>query len=506
MNGVFEFLFALWPAVLAGGLDQIATIQPEVASLRSSSYDRTGGNIDNIESFAPKTSISMLDVSGPGRVTHIWMTISAFPNHTTVLRDLVLRMYWEHSTVPAVEVPLGDFFVLGHARRYVFESAPVKVGANPMALNCYWPMPFYQHARIELYNNGRRSVRRVYFHVDYEQGPQPPDQGLFHAVFHYARELRTQAHENNTTGEDNYVILETEGEGQYVGCALFVDAQAGGWWGEGDDMIFIDHSEKPVIIGTGSEDYFNNAWGYHTPFSYGYYGCPLLEKRPDGGSFTSVYRWHIPDPIRFKRHIRVTIERVFSPRVANDYSSVAYWYQRKPIARRAPLPYAEANHPRSYPSTQPAPATFDLDGTELESLLGQRGVAVRSITAGLADGYRNGGWLRIDPAAGPVEIPIPVPEDGSYRVRLKPVNHVIEKSIRVGLKGGPATVSEKSAARESQIPYLDLGTAESRDGMLTLVVEGGPVVGIDHLRIRKDSSAPQSPGGGPRTPTNQDSK
>ena len=473
-------------------LDGLATVKPGSASQRASSYDRSGGNTDNIESFAPQSTHVLLDCAGPGRINHLWLTVSPFPNHTTCLRDLVVRMTWENAPVPAVEVPLGDFFALGHAKRYSFQSAPIAVGINDRALNCYWPMPFHKHARVELFNNGRRSIRRIYYHVDYELGPQPENQGLFHSLFRMERGLKTQSHANNTTGKDNYVILETEGLGQYVGCALFIEAQPGGWWGEGDDMIFIDHSENPVIIGTGSEDYFSNAWGYDAAFSYPYYGCPLLEKQPDGRTYTTVYRWHISDPIRFRQHIRVTLEHIYSDRVANDYSSVAYWYQLQPLQRRERLPYAELNHPKLHAPPKPAPASFDLDATELEPALQSRGIAARSITAGYGEGYLNGGWLRVDNVASPLEIPIIVPEDGAYRVRVKPVSHVLQNPIRAGFKGGLMQTFEKRDGHESRIPYLDLGTASSQSNLLTLVIEGGPTIGLDHLRIEKASGQPQA--------------
>ena len=498
MNPWITFCVAamLGSASWAAELDALATVKPDTTSHRASSYDRTGGNTDNIESFAPKSSHVLLDTAGPGRITHLWLTISSFPNHPTYLRDLVLRLTWEHALVPAVEVPLGDFFALGHAKRYTIQSAPIAVGINPRALNCYWPMPFHQHAKVELFNNGRRSLRRIYYHVDYELGPQPENQGLFHALFRYERGLKTQAHEGNTSGKDNYLILETEGHGQYVGCALFIDAEPGGWWGEGDDMIFIDGAENPVILGTGTEDYFNNAWGYDAAFSYPYYGCPLLEKLLDGGSCTTVYRWHIPDPVRFRKQVRVTMEHIYSERVANDYSSVAYWYQLQPVRQREPLPYAEANHPKPHRSPNPPPTTFEIDGTELEPVLQSRGVAARAITAGYAEGYANGGGLRVEHLAAPLEIPIPVPEDDTYRVRFKPVSHVLRQPLQFGFKDGRRQTFPKREGHEGRVPYLDLGTASSHHNVLTVVLEGGPTIGIDNLRIEKVNdplSAPLKP-------------
>jgi hypothetical protein len=508
LRNSFAVLLMLCCVSRASDLDTLATVKPGTTSHRASSYDRSGANADNIVSFAPKANHVLFDTAGAGRINHIWLTVSPFPGHPTFLRDLVVRMTWDNAPIPAVEVPLGDFFALGHAKRYTLQSGPVAVGSNDRSLNCYWPMPFYKHAKIEIYNNGSRSIRRIYYHVNYELGPQPENQGLFHALFRYERGLKTQAREGNTTGKDNYVILDTEGQGQYVGCALFVDAEPGGWWGEGDDMTFIDHSEKPVIFGTGTEEYFGNAWGFDTPFCYPYYGCPLLEKRPDGGSLTAVYRWHIPDPIRFQKHIRVTLEHTYPDQSANDYSSVAYWYQLQSIMKREPLPYAEANHPKQHPQAERPAASLDLDGSELEALLLSRGVAARAITASYFHGYVNGGWLRVENVISPLEIPIAVPEDGDYRVRLKPVSHVLEQPMRIGFKGGQMQTFERRIGDESQVPwpegrvpYLDLGTASSQGKTLTVVIEGGPTVGIDHIRIKKGNgpvTAPAKPGAGPK--------
>ncbi len=467
-------------------LDDLATVV-ERSSHRASSHDLTGGNVDNIESFAPGATHTLLDIDGPGRITHLWFTIGPFPNHPTFLRDLTLRIFWEHSAVPSVEVPLGDFFALGHARQYTVESLPIAVGINSRALNCYWPMPFQRHARVELVNNSLRSIRRVYYNIDYELGPMPPDQGLFHALYRRDRELRSQSHTGNTTGADNYVILDTAGTGHYVGCALFIDAQPGGWWGEGDDMIFIDDDATPSIIGTGSEDYFCNAWGYNESFSYPFYGAPLLEKRADGGSFTTVYRWHIADPVRFRQRLRVTIEHLFGGSAVNDYSSVAYWYQTEPIAQRELLPFDQDNHPRPHPpaTTQPAtsPAIVEVDGTELEPDLLRREIPARAITASLGAGFQGGGWLRVETGGKPLRLNIPVPAPGSYRLHLKPVGNIIEGTLRIELEGGQQALMQRMEGHEREVPYLDLGVAEAVDGRLTVILDGSPVVGIDHIRL-----------------------
>ncbi len=470
----------------AGPLDDLAAVVDR-SSHRASSHDPTGGNQDSLVSWAPGETHVLLDVDGPGRITHLWFTAARFPNHATLLRDIVLRIFWENSPVPSVEVPLGDFFGLGHGRLYAWQSLPVTVGANPCALNAWWPMPFYRHARVELHNRGERSIRRLYYNIDYELGPIPPGQGLFHAEYRRAPALAGQAREGNTGGADNYVILETEGKGHYVGCVLSVDAAPGGWWGEGDDMIFIDHAAEPTIIGTGSEDYFCNAWGYAEAFSYPFYGCPLLEKRPDGGSRTTVYRWHLGDPVRFSRHIRVTIERLFDPGVLNDYTSVAFWYQLEAVRRREPLPPV----PGDYPLPDDARTVREIDATELEPALRAAGIEARSMTAELSAGYRNGGWLRIQTGGKAVELAVPAPVDGTWVVEMKPVNHLIDGEIVAGLPDAtPVHIprrhdAEGRAVHEGEVPFIELGRAETRDGRLRLMVGGNPVIGLDAFRIRR---------------------
>jgi len=476
-------VLSLGAALPAADLSDLATIQ-NLRSHRASSHDPTGGNNDNIPSFAPGATHVLLDTDGPGRVGHLWFTVSAFRGHDTVLRDLVLRIYWEHSPVPSVEVPLGDFFALGHGKTYRVASLPVAVGYDPKALNCYWPMPFYKHARIEIQNTGRQSIRRIYYNVDYQLGEIPPDQGLFHAEFRRERSLGPQPRDGNTTGKDNYVLMETTGRGQYVGCALFVDAQPGGWWGEGDEMIFLDGARTPTIIGTGSEDYFCDAWGFDQAYSYPFYGVPLLEKQPDGHQLTTAYRWHVPDPVCFSKHIRVTIEHTYAEGVKNDYSSVAYWYQDRPIEKRRPLPLGEANHPRR-PPAGPPPSSFTIAGTQLEPALGTAGVPARAITAGAGQGFFGRGYLEVRPTDGPVRIPITVGRDGTYEVTVRPVGHLIQPGLTLALVGQPPRTPAPHDGRQAATPQVNLGAAASKDKTLTLLLDGNPVIGLDLIRVRR---------------------
>lgn len=442
-----NFLLVVFLGMLLGNMTLVATAEDladvatvkDLSSHRASSFDRTGGNDDNIMGLAPGETHVMLDTDGPGRIGHIWMTVSPYKGHETFLRDLVIRIYWEGSKVPSVEVPLGDFFGLGHGKRYKVCSAPVCVGENKKALNCYWPMPFYKHARVEIYNNGSRSIRRIYYNIDYDLGKIPPNQALFHAQFRRVKELPPKPF--TKTGEDNFVMLDTKGEGQYLGCFFYVDSAPGGWWGEGDEMIFIDGDKMPTITGTGTEDYFCNAWGFKKEFSYPYYGVPLLDKSTDGWKQTTAYRFHIPSPIRFKKSIRVTMEHHWGKKAVNDYSCVAYWYQLKPTTARMPVPKAEKNFPRVHASKKAAkkPTSLKLSGTEFETLLRKKGIAVKAITLSGRKGF-GGASLRIDPKGQPVELSMPPMAPGRYRVKVRFYSIGQNAPITVGAEGHPSKI------------------------------------------------------------------
>ncbi|HRF58607.1 MAG TPA: DUF2961 domain-containing protein [Fimbriimonadaceae bacterium] len=332
-------------------------------SKRASSFDREGNNSDWWY-LDPGSRTTLLDVAKSGCVKHIWMTVGnddAFP------RKLVLRAWWDGEEHPSIECPLGDFFGIGHGLFKNFVCAPFQMSPQDgRGMNCWFPMPFDQ-ARIEIANDGDQRVN-LYFYIDYEEYDRPTSElARFHAQ--WRRESVTDGwlterlnNENlwdiwsqrpNVTGDDNYVILDAVGDGVYVGCHLDVDCfqrQGNDWYGEGDDMIFIDGEPwPPSLHGTGTEDYFNTAFcpreEYHAP----YHGVLHYSGNRDWNwkGKNSVYRYHIEDPIRFRESIRVTIEHGHANKLSNDYSSTAYWYQTEPhkafpallpVAARMPRP------------------------------------------------------------------------------------------------------------------------------------------------------------------------
>ncbi len=313
----------------------------------SSSQDPTGANAD-YRTIEPGQTLTVLDTDGPGMVSHIWFTISSPEKYH--LKRIVLRMYWDGETNPSVETPIGDFFGLGLGVYYPWQSAVLSVGHNN-ALNCFFPMPYQHHARITVTNEGTKVVGSFYYNIEYRSysHPLPADTLYFHAEYRQAQPNHGWTNNwqgngdplvndrTNLTGKDNYVWFEAKGHGQYVGVTMSVLQNQDGWWGEGDEMFFIDNNPKPVG-GTGSEDYFLGAWDFGgSPFSYQLYGAPVVGRELAGGR-SSVYRFHLDSPIPFKTWMKATIEHGNANHRSDNYYSVAYWYQSEPHMPFPPLP------------------------------------------------------------------------------------------------------------------------------------------------------------------------
>jgi hypothetical protein len=325
---------------------------------RSSSWDRTGGNDDAVPVEAGKAA-TLLDVAGAGVVTHLWFTInSPDPMH---LKNLVLRAWWDGESTPSVEVPIGDFFGLGLGEYFLFQSALLAV-APVKALNAYFQMPFAASARITLTNEGAIRTDNLYFAVDYVALPSlPGNVGRFHAQYRQAAPCKGWSDDwtneyapaindrKNLSGEGNYVFLEAAGKGHFVGVTHAVLQNQDGWFGEGDDMIFIDGDTAPTINGTGTEDYYNGAWDFGgQPFAYPHNGAPhIVDPERIGGRYC-LYRWHTEGPIAFEKSIRVTMEHGHANHRSDNFYSTAYWYQAEPHAAFPALPEPEARVPRVF--------------------------------------------------------------------------------------------------------------------------------------------------------------
>lgn len=324
---------------------------------RISSWDRTGRNADRIIMKPGETRV-LADIAGPGRITHIWMTQGEH------YRECLLKITWDGAAQPSVIVPLGDFFCLGHGIVNSFQSFLFTASTSEnnrfnrgCALNCYAPMPFRKRAKVELVNQSRKPHLQ-YYYVDYEKVPPQdlsPEEGYFHAEFRRANPFGGWGHEitvntpeadivnaGRTAWDGNYVILETKGRGHYLGCNLSVTNFQGTWWGEGDDMIWVDgYKWPPDLHGTGSEDYLNQAWGMQAN-AFMRNGSSIHEWNT--GGYQTSYVFHLENPVRFSREIKVTIEHGHGNHLANEMSSVAYWYAEKP-GPAAAVPPAEKRMP-----------------------------------------------------------------------------------------------------------------------------------------------------------------
>ncbi len=278
-------------------------------------------------------------IDGPGAIQQIWMT------PTGNWRFSVLRVYWDGQEQPSVECPIGDFFTCGWG-----EFAPVTslaVCVNPgSAFNCYWEMPFQKHCRMTLQNIAPEDMV-LYYQINYTLTEVPEDAAYFHAQFRRTNPLPLK---------DVYTILDgVHGQGQYVGTYMAWGVNNAGWWGEGEIKFFLDGDEEfPTICGTGTEDYFCGSYNFenqktkqYQEFSTAYAGLPQVI-RPDGTYRSQtrfgLYRWHILDPVRFARDLRITIQALswrsggrYLP-LQDDIASVAFWYQTLPTAPFPPLP------------------------------------------------------------------------------------------------------------------------------------------------------------------------
>jgi hypothetical protein len=314
-------------------------------SRRSSSWDQTGGNRDCVR-LEPGQSVTVLEERGAGVITHIWFTISSADKWH--LKNLVLRAWWEDETTPSIEAPIGDFFGLGLGEYFTYQSALLDV-APMKALNCYFQMPFASAAKITVTNEGKAPTNSLYFAIDYTKVSQLPEGiGRFHAQYRQAAPLKKSANTSgkNLNGEDNYVFLEATGKGHFVGVTHSVEQNTDGWFGEGDDMIFLDGDTAPTINGTGSEDYYNGAWDFGANFAYLRHGAPYMVDPERTGGRYCLYRWHTESPITFEKSIRVTIEHGHANDRADNFYSVAYWYQTEPHAEFPKMPVPEARIPK----------------------------------------------------------------------------------------------------------------------------------------------------------------
>jgi hypothetical protein len=296
-----------------------------------------------------KTTFTLAEISGPGSIQHIWMT------PTGNWRFSILRFYWDDETEPSVEVPVGDFFGMGWNQYAPLASLPVVV--NPgSAFNCYWPMPFRKKCKITMENIGEADMI-LYYQVDYVLTEVPADAAYFHSQFRRV---------NRLPYKEVYTLVDgIKGKGQYVGTFMAYGSLDNGWWGEGEIKFFMDgDTQFPTICGTGTEDYFCGSYDFdtkhknaagvdqtdYTVFNSPYTGLHQVIKGDGHYNITQrfgMYRWHIADPIRFEKDLKVTIQALgwrndgrYLP-LQDDIASTVFWYQAEPHVKFPALPHRD---------------------------------------------------------------------------------------------------------------------------------------------------------------------
>ena len=308
-------------------------------SMKQSSWDRKGGNYDAWPIAAGATR-EVFAADGPGVITHLWFTFLLPRNRRgDAMKTIVLRIYWDGNEKPSVETPIGDFFCMNTGEWFQYSSEFLNVASRGM--NCYFAMPFKKSARITITNEADGPMEYFYSNIDYKIVPDlPADTMYFHAQ--YRQMLPTQAMKLegniNLDGKDNYVFLETRGKGHFMGVTWGVIAGSDGWFGEGDDMTFIDDETTPALNGTGAEDYLNAGFGLGSQFAYPHNGAPFIVDANRTNGRQCMYRWHTDCPITFNKYLKHTIEHGEANNRADLYYSVAYWYAAEVATDFPPLP------------------------------------------------------------------------------------------------------------------------------------------------------------------------
>jgi hypothetical protein len=418
-------------------------------AMHEGSWDRKHLNDDALHLKAGET-VTLFTHEGAGCVHRFWVTIAPRED-VGVLSQAILRMYWDGDENPSVECPIGAFFGVGFGEQKDYISLPLNETSG--GYNCFWPMPFHRSARWTLTNGSGRPIDSFYYNIDFTAlDSLPADTRHFHAQFR---------RENPTTPGRNYTILETSGEGHYVGTALFMAGKAL-YFLEGNEMVYIDGEEKPAIEGTGTEDYFCSGWYFDRGvYSAPYHGVVIKDEKR---SRVSAYRWHVEDAIPFTKSIRFTIEHGTGNSTAADYSSVAYYYLAGPSPAPHPLP-ADLLPSDIPPMTGFAiPGAIEAEGLASSAKASSGGVWAQDMGQweyGEAWSGRGALFWQAGAAGPQLTLQVPCPADGTYRVVARMVSGPGFGSVGFTVGGRPAgdpcdLYSPQVAPREAPLGTFDL--------------------------------------------------
>lgn len=302
----------------------------------------------------PQETVTIMDVDGPGVIQHIWMATDIdWKSHG---RACILRFFWDGEEKPSIEVPMTDFFAVGHDTFAAINSAVIAV-VPTATLNCYWPMPFRKHCKITFTNESGIQLPLLTYQITYTLTEVPENAGYLHAQWRRA-----------VTDPKNpdYVILDgVKGHGRYVGTFLAWTQLSEGWFGEGEIKFFMDgDGQFPTICGTGTEDYFCSTYCFPQNYAMLYAGA-IEHEHKKGPPKWSLYRWHIMDPICFREDLKVTIQALgWGPdrrykMLQEDIASVAYWYQNEPHNAFPEFPHVSERWPRGQVVWTPLPQYWE---------------------------------------------------------------------------------------------------------------------------------------------------
>jgi hypothetical protein len=411
-----------------------------------SAYRSTSGNpaeFSNMDDkqIMPGETLVIADLQGPGMVAHIWITVAE--NEFAWPRLLRVRAYYDGAKTPSVDVPLGDFFGVGHGYERNVDSMMVRDSSFGRARNCYWPMPFRKSCRITVTNEGKRISPMFFYHVDWRKyDTLPADIRYFHA--HYRQE-------RPAASGLLYEFLNIRGTGHYVGTVFNILQSQVGWFGEGDDEFYVDGAPHAVISGTGSEDYFNDAWDLRVangPWT----GIPVAEGVRLGARLTG-YRWHVPDPVPFKKSISAGIEHkgwTYNPdgtvrpvieERPDFFSSVAFWYQEGVNEGLPEPPYGDARLPLG--NAEQIPAVNAINDVTTEK--------------GKAKVMREVDWSKdlllfeAEGVGAKINVPVDIGADGRYEI-VALLAQAPDYGNYVALLDGKPTNEDKRELATSEVP------------------------------------------------------
>jgi hypothetical protein len=469
------------PSVVRSPVDVLGPFAspPQGRNRRVSSNQQPDWHSENLDMtwLMPGQSVAMPVLDGPGVITHIWMTSHA--GWVGELNALVLRITYDDQNEPGVEVPLGDFFTVGQGRPASVESMPVQVSPTG-ALTCYWRMPFRRSARIVVTNDNPDRSTGLYWQVDWVQlDGLPADIPYFYSRYRQEYPARE--------GSD-YVLADLRGSGYYVGTVMSVTLGQSGWFGEGDDFFYIDGEQVPSLQGTGSEDYFNDAWGFRVRTGP-WFGQPRWQGDAPGDSGV-CYRWHLLDPVHFTESLRVAIEHKGNCDESEDgffferpdfFSSVAYWYQTGQPKTTFPalpgwherqIPWEQHHLVRTYRTAEVSGKTKVQ--VQTQGFFGARPVLVWPNTEGGAV----------------LTLPFETSQDGRFAVRLTAGCGPRNGTYDVEIDGKKALTADFRGSEDGELD-LDVGTHALAKGRHTMAFraapeasQAGPLV-VEVLRLLK---------------------